>query len=117
LSDREVGAGVKNIAKINSKRGDIFMENPLAGKSIEQPKQFTFDDIYDTDSKQERIFKETAFPIVDSVLQGYNGTIFAYGQTGTGKTHTMEGNMDREQEYGIIPRAFNQIFDYIDTCP
>ena len=37
------------------------------------------------------LYKETAFPIIESCLEGYNGTIFAYGQTGTGKTHTMEG--------------------------
>jgi kinesin family protein 3/17 len=40
---------------------------------------------------QERVFKQAALPIIESVLEGYNGTIFAYGQTGTGKTHTMEG--------------------------
>jgi chromosomal replication initiation ATPase DnaA len=40
---------------------------------------------------QENVFKQAALPIIESVLEGYNGTIFAYGQTGTGKTHTMEG--------------------------
>jgi Cdc6-like AAA superfamily ATPase len=39
--------------------------------------------------KQESVFEETALPILESVLEGYNGTIFAYGQTGTGKTFTM----------------------------
>ena len=39
------------------------------------------------------IFEETAVPIIMSVLEGYNGTIFAYGQTGTGKTFTMEGSV------------------------
>ena len=43
------------------------------------------------DSTQEQVFQETAMPIVESICQGYNGTIFAYGQTGTGKTFTMEG--------------------------
>jgi kinesin family protein 3/17 len=40
------------------------------------------------------------------VLEGYNGTIFAYGQTGTGKTHTMEGSKTDENQRGIIPRTF-----------
>jgi hypothetical protein len=57
----------------------------------EPPKQFTFDSTYEPASRQEDIYKETAYPIIESVLEGYNGTIFAYGQTGTGKTHTMEG--------------------------
>jgi len=53
--------------------------------------------------------------VVDSALQGYNTTIFAYGQTGAGKTYTMEG-FNREgniEERGIIPRAIEQIFNHI----
>ena len=53
-------------------------------------KQFTFDRAYDDTSTQKAVFAETARPIVDSVIEGFNGTIFAYGQTGTGKTFTME---------------------------
>jgi hypothetical protein len=45
---------------------------------------------------------------VDSVIDGYNGTIFAYGQTGCGKTHTMMGSSSEEGK-GIIPRTFSQI--------
>lgn len=41
------------------------------------------------------VFEETARPIIDSVFEGYHGTIFCYGQTGAGKTHTMEGEFDR----------------------
>lgn len=59
--------------------------------SSQAPKTFTFDGVYGVDAKQSDIYKETAYPIVESTLEGYNGTIFAYGQTGTGKTHTMEG--------------------------
>lgn len=56
---------------------------------------------------------ETSFPITQNVLEGYNGTIFAYGQTGTGKTHTMAGiDSDKGdeqkvfEERGIMPRSF-----------
>lgn len=42
-------------------------------------------------SKQQDLYDETVHDLVDSVLQGFNGTIFAYGQTGTGKTFTMQG--------------------------
>jgi len=47
------------------------------------------------------------------VLEGYNGTIFAYGQTGTGKTHTMTGVIGDEELRGIMPRAFDDIFRHI----
>lgn len=64
------------------------------------------------ESDQEQIFNETAKPILESVMQGYNGTIFAYGQTGTGKTYTMEGT-DKEGDKGIIPRSIELIFSNI----
>ncbi len=50
------------------------------------PKSFTFDSCFGVDSKQVDVYNETARPIVDSALEGFNGTIFAYGQTGTGKS-------------------------------
>jgi len=53
--------------------------------------QFNFDRIYGNESTQPEVYKQTAQPAVLSVLSGYNATIFAYGQTGTGKTYTMEG--------------------------
>lgn len=51
-----------------------------------------------------------------SVLEGYNASIIAYGQTGTGKTHTMEGFSASEEGRGIIPRAVSDIFSFIDSC-
>lgn len=77
------------------------------------PKQYTFDSVYDDDTLQQTVYDESAFPIVESVLQGYNGTIFAYGQTGCGKTHTMTG-VDGDK--GIIPKAFDHIFGCIDSA-
>ena len=49
-------------------------------------------------------------PVVQGVMDGYNGTIFAYGQTGTGKTHTMVGPAEPEEDRGVIPRAFGHVF-------
>ena len=69
---------------------------------IEPPKTFTFDAIYDWDSTQVDIFEETFQGLVDSVLKGFNGTIFAYGQTGTGKTFTMEGIFRRYIIFGVL---------------
>ena len=62
--------------------------------------------VFGQKSEQPFIFKHVALPIIESVLEGYNGTIFAYGQTGTGKTHTMEGSKTDEVLRGIIPRTF-----------
>ena len=59
------------------------------------------------------IYNETARPIINKVLQGYNGTIFAYGQTGTGKTYTMAGAKTSPQLRGIIPNSFAHIFGHI----
>ena len=47
--------------------------------------------VFGTDSTQERLYDGAVSPIVSEVLDGFNCTIFAYGQTGTGKTYTMEG--------------------------
>lgn len=52
---------------------------------------FSFDRVYDTNATQAEVYAHTAQAAVLSTLEGYNATILAYGQTGTGKTHTMEG--------------------------
>ena len=80
----------------------------------EVPKAFSFDAVYDWNSSQRQVYDESAFPLVESVIEGYNGTIFAYGQTGCGKTHTMMGLKDNPEERGIIPNAFEHVFGFID---
>merc|ERR1712223_1516651 len=59
---------------------------------------------------QEQVYNAAARDIVKDVLMGYNGTIFAYGQTSSGKTHTMEGVMENTDLQGIIPRINNDIY-------
>lgn len=78
--------------------------------------------VFGPDSQQERVYHQAISPIVTEVLEGFNCTIFAYGQTGTGKTYTMEGGprnsvdgSNMSKEAGIIPRAIKQIFDAIDS--
>jgi len=83
-----------------------------SSKSI---KTFPFDYVYGMDSTQREVYDQVAFPIVDSIFQGYNGTVFAYGQTGCGKTFTMMGIVDDPNLKGIIPNAFSHIFGYIKT--
>ncbi|KAJ6852385.1 kinesin-like protein KIN-14J isoform X3 [Iris pallida] len=69
-------------------------------------KQFKFDHIFGPDANQEAVFAET-LPVVNSVLDGYNVCIFAYGQTGTGKTFTMEGTPENR---GVNYRALEELF-------
>ena len=67
---------------------------------------FTFDAVYDGSSTQEQVYIGAAQPAVAQLFEGYNATIFAYGQTGAGKTWTMLGNNENP---GVIPRAINQV--------
>ena len=76
------------------------------------PKSYTFDIVIDEGHEQRALYDEIAYPLVESVIQGYNGTIFAYGQTGTGKTFTMTGVGD-DKNQGIIPNSFDHIFEAV----
>jgi kinesin family protein 3/17 len=67
-------------------------------------------------SAQIDVYNDSVKPLVDSVLEGYNGTVFAYGQTGSGKTFTMEGKDDPKHLRGIIYNAFNHIFQTINEA-
>ena len=81
------------------------------------PHPYTFDHIFDMDSTQDEVYQIAAVPAVESLMSGYNSTIFAYGQTGTGKTYTMEGFSynNSSPKKGLIPRAIENIFKYIEN--
>lgn len=72
-----------------------------------------FDKVFPPQTTQEQVYTVAAKSIVADVLNGYNGTIFAYGQTSSGKTHTMEGVIRDESLQGIIPRIVYDMFDHI----
>ncbi|MBZ3876113.1 Kinesin-like protein KIF11, partial [Sciurus carolinensis] len=82
-------------------------------------KTYTFDMVFGASTKQIDVYRSVVCPILDEVIMGYNCTIFAYGQTGTGKTFTMEGERSPNEAYtweedplaGIIPRTLHQIFE------
>nr|CAD7258916.1 unnamed protein product [Timema shepardi] len=101
-----------NVIEVVSSRGVIEISHPK-DSSKDSKKMFTFDAVYDWNSRQEDLYEESIRPLVSSVLDGFNGTIFAYGQTGTGKTYTMEGPKNDPSQKGIIPKSFEQIFNYI----
>jgi len=66
---------------------------------------YTLDRIFNSDAKQETLFKVVAKETIDDVLNGFNGTIFTYGQSGSGKTFTMYGTDLYDDTKGIIPRS------------
>ncbi|KJE89435.1 Kif15-b protein, partial [Capsaspora owczarzaki ATCC 30864] len=88
---------------------------------------YTFDEVVGEDVKQEAVFRSVGKVIVDNCIQGYNGTIFAYGQSGSGKTHTMLGPHDAKKESqqdgktemhtlrGLIPRTFEYLFAQLNN--
>jgi len=86
--------------------------------SREAQGSFTFDRVFDMGCKQQDIFDFSIRPTVDDIINGYNGTVFAYGQTGAGKSYTMMGsNIDDEEGRGVIPRIVEQIFASIMSSP
>ncbi|XP_077983562.1 kinesin-like protein KIF3A [Glandiceps talaboti] len=112
MNEKEIAQECKQTVKVDRVTGMVTVVNPHRGHG-EPPKTFTFDTVFPTDSKQVDVYNETARPIVEAVLEGYNGTIFAYGQTGTGKTFTMEGVRTHPELRGIIPNSFAHIFGHI----
>ncbi|KAJ8264421.1 hypothetical protein GJAV_G00148960 [Gymnothorax javanicus] len=86
-------------------------------------KTYTFDMVFGPSAKQIEVYRNVVCPILDEVIMGYNCTVFAYGQTGTGKTFTMEGERSSDEEFtweedplaGIIPRTLHQIFEKLSN--
>ncbi|EDV28819.1 uncharacterized protein TRIADDRAFT_52074 [Trichoplax adhaerens] len=123
LSKKEIEAGNQRIVEMHTRRGVIEIRNPKSAPT-DAPKTFTFDKVYDWNSKQAQLYEDIFQILVSSALEGYNGTdnminivshgtIFAYGQTGTGKTFTMEGVRGDQELKGAIPRSFEHIFNHI----
>ncbi|XP_040609897.1 kinesin-like protein KIF21A isoform X10 [Mesocricetus auratus] len=80
-------------------------------------KAFTFDYVFDIDSQQEQIYTQCIEKLIEGCFEGYNATVFAYGQTGAGKTYTMGTGFDvniMEEEQGIISRAVKHLFKSIE---
>ena len=112
LSRKEKQDGHEANTKADESRGTIIVENPK-GDDGEPPKSFTFDHVFGPDITQKGLYDKAAAPAVESVLNGFNATVFAYGQTGAGKSHTMEGYPDPPELRGIIPNSFAHIFEEV----
>ncbi|KAL7471362.1 hypothetical protein ACHAXS_011641 [Conticribra weissflogii] len=113
LNSREKQDNRKIATIAHEEKGIIELRNPSTDGGYDTSKTFAFDAVFSENSTQRYIYDVCAAPVVQSVLEGYNGTIFAYGQTGAGKTHTMEGDNEPSELRGIIPNTFEHIFDHI----
>ncbi|XP_020570233.1 centromere-associated protein E isoform X4 [Oryzias latipes] len=77
-------------------------------------KSFSFDRVFTAEERTDQLYRDIAKPLVVSTVGGYNGTIFAYGQTCSGKTFTMMGS---DHAPGVIPLAMEDVFQTITTFP
>ena len=94
----------------HSTNNSVILLNPrqliiAQEKNLEIKKDYTFDGLFEIDTPKENFYKRTTKPIIEKVLKGYNGSIICYGETGTGKTYTINE---------IIPQVITQIFDFIN---
>ncbi|XP_074592695.1 kinesin-like protein KIN-5A isoform X2 [Curcuma longa] len=118
LSEEEMRMNTPIVISCNEYRREVAAVQNIANKQIDRT--FVFDKVFGPTSKQKDLFDQAISPIVNEVLEGYNCTIFAYGQTGTGKTYTMEGgskakNGEFPSDAGVIPRAVRQIFSILEA--
>ena len=87
-------------------------DSPIPGNLI-----FKYDKVFKSDAQQNEIYENVGKRIVGDVMEGYNGTIFAYGQSGSGKTYTMYGPDIFDDIFkGIIPRIVEDIFNYVEKA-
>ncbi len=71
----------------------------IKGDLLNEFHKFTLDKVFTNQASQQNIYEIAGEPIVESVLKGFNGTIFAYGQTSSGKTYTMQGPDIEDKTY------------------
>ena len=107
LNQRELELGA-NCIDISKDLKSITLKN--------YDNNYTYDKIFPAETDQKTIFNEIGLPLVKKFLSGYNSTIFAYGQTGTGKTHTIIGPLeslfdDDNDNFGLIPNILNFLFN------
>ncbi|XP_073098956.1 kinesin-like protein KIN-5C [Elaeis guineensis] len=122
FNDDELRSNAPQVVTCNEYQREVAVSQTIAGKQIDRV--FTFDKVFGPSAKQKDLYDQAVVPIVNEVLEGFNCTIFAYGQTGTGKTYTMEGECRRAKsgpkgqlpaDAGVIPRAVKQIFDTLES--
>lgn len=114
LNKKEIAMGTSCCLDFHPDKKQVAIQMSEASTSAFGTNKFNFDQVFDMESNQKEVYDFGARPIIDSVLEGFNGTIFAYGQTSSGKTHTMMGpDMQDIEMQGIIPRMVRTVFNRI----
>uniref|UniRef100_A0AC35THQ1 Kinesin-like protein n=1 Tax=Rhabditophanes sp. KR3021 TaxID=114890 RepID=A0AC35THQ1_9BILA len=123
ISTKETRENQRLIVKVN----EITKNIVIAGGDVETtPKYVKVDHAFGERSTQRQIYKDMVSDYIPHLLSGYNCTIFAYGQTGTGKTYTMEGECgsrneqdnftwNSEGDAGVMLRAAHHILDHLNN--
>ena len=106
LNQKELAEGYKSCVSLDVADNTVQV-NHVCG----EPDRWTFDGVVTNTFSQRDIFNNHIRPLANSVLEGYNATVFAYGQSGSGKTHTMTGTLGDPEQQGLIPWTFQYIFD------
>jgi kinesin family protein 5 len=79
---------------------------------------FTFDHVFQPNCSQEEVYSAVGHEVVEAAFEGFNGTVFAYGQTSSGKTHTCIGpDCSDSSTRGILPRMIGHLFQRIKEEP
>ncbi|XP_047968904.1 kinesin-like protein KIN-5D [Salvia hispanica] len=118
LSEEESRGKASSMISCDEIKQQVIATQNTGNKQTD--KVFVFDKVFGLNSKQVEVYDDIIAPAIAEVLEGYSWTIFAYGQTGTGKTYTMEGegrkykNGEFHENAGMIPRAVQQIFDVLE---
>ena len=107
LNEKEREMNTRLVIETNSLLHQCSIQR--SGDDTKSAKNFTFDGVYGISSSTEVIYSEIVRPIVNGVVEGYNGTVFAYGQTSCGKTFKMDGIQTPSAQKGIIPRCCEHI--------
>ncbi|KAG7349978.1 kinesin motor domain containing protein [Nitzschia inconspicua] len=115
LNEKEQQHGTLPVVSANTAAKTVTV---LKGQGSRQTKtNFKFDNVFGSFSTQQEVFDATLRPVIRDVLSGFESTVFAYGSTGTGKTHTMEGSLDDPEQFGVIPRSAAAIFSELEKNP
>ena len=84
--------------------------------SQQRERSFQYDEVLGPDTTQEQLFERCGVrQMVDKVAEGFHATVFAYGQTSSGKTYTMEGDISDPVHAGVIPRAVDSLFKSLNA--
>jgi hypothetical protein len=114
LSSAELERGCRSILAVDEENSQVNLTKPDDPDNL---KSFAYDAVFAEASEQALVYSKAAFALVAHVLEGYNGTVFAYGQTGCGKTHSMVGQPESQELQGIIPRCFGHVLQAISEAP